>query len=136
MMNSKNEDDDLAETLKVRMSSADAHYGGGLVDGSKILQLFGDVATALLIKHDRDEGLFRAYTSIDFLKPVFAGDYLKIHGRITEIGRSSRKMEFQALKYIRNRYDLGATSAEFLDEPILVVKATGVCVVPSLIQKK
>lgn len=39
--------------IRVRMSSQDAHYGGNLVDGAKMLQLFGDVATELLIKHDR-----------------------------------------------------------------------------------
>jgi 3-aminobutyryl-CoA ammonia-lyase len=40
------------------MSLADAHYGGELVDGARMLQLFGDVATELLIRSDGDEGLF------------------------------------------------------------------------------
>ena len=44
--------------IRLRMSSHDAHYGGNLVDGAKMLQLFGDVATELLIMHDGDEGLF------------------------------------------------------------------------------
>ena len=39
----------MKSVLKVRMSSHDAHYGGGLVDGAKMLQFFGDVATELLI---------------------------------------------------------------------------------------
>lgn len=34
--------------LRLRMSSQDAHYGGKLVDGARILALFGDVATELL----------------------------------------------------------------------------------------
>ena len=46
--------------LRVRMSQADAHYGGNLVDGARILALFGDAATELLVRHDGDEGLLRA----------------------------------------------------------------------------
>ena len=46
--------------IRMRMSCHDAHYGGNLVDGAKMLQLFGDVATELLIINDGDEGLFKA----------------------------------------------------------------------------
>ncbi len=53
--------------LRLRLSSQDAHYGGQLVDGARLLALFGDVATELLIRHDGDEGLFRAYETIEFL---------------------------------------------------------------------
>ena len=56
--------------IRMRMSQADAHYGGNLVDGARMLQLFGDVATELLIRHDGDEGLFRAYDQVEFLVPV------------------------------------------------------------------
>src|SRR5204862_2898023 len=45
--------------LRLRLSAHDAHYGGGLVDGARVLGLFGDVATELLIRRDGDEGLFR-----------------------------------------------------------------------------
>jgi 3-aminobutyryl-CoA ammonia-lyase len=48
-----------------------------LVDGAKLLQLFGDVATELLIRFDGDEGLFRAYDSIDFFNPSMLGTILK-----------------------------------------------------------
>lgn len=43
--------------IRLRMGSGDAHYGGNLVDGARMLQLFGDVATELLIMNDGDEGL-------------------------------------------------------------------------------
>ena len=33
--------------IRLRMSSHDAHYGGNLVDGARMLGLFGDVATEL-----------------------------------------------------------------------------------------
>jgi len=117
--------------IRLRMSEADAHYAGGLVAGAKILQLFGDVATELLIVLDGDEGLFRAYDSIEFLAPVYAGDYLEITGEIVETGKSSRKMTFQARKVITNASIPEQPSAcVVLDEPILVCKASGTCVVP------
>ena len=53
--------------IRLRMSAHDAHYGGNLVDGARMLQLFGDVATELLIQHDGDEGLFAGYDNIEFL---------------------------------------------------------------------
>ena len=64
----------VRSVLRLRMSSHDAHYGGDLVDGARMLGLFGDVATELCILHDGDEGLFRAYDSVEFLAPVHAGD--------------------------------------------------------------
>ena len=76
--------------IRVRMSSHDAHYGGGLVDGAKMLQLFGDVATELLIINDGDEGLFKAYDAVEFIAPGYAGDYNEAVGEITNIGNSSR----------------------------------------------
>src|SRR5207237_630877 len=69
--------------IRLRMSQADAHYGGNLVDGARMLSLFGDVATELLIRLDGDEGLFRAYDSVEFLAPVYAGDYIEAVGKIT-----------------------------------------------------
>lgn len=83
----------IKATIRLRMSAHDAHYGGNLVDGARMLGLFGDVATELLIRHDGDEGLFRAYDSVEFLAPVFAGDYIEAEGEITETGKTSRKNE-------------------------------------------
>ena len=52
--------DKFTSLIRIRMSAHDAHYGGNLVDGARMLQLFGDVATELLIRLDGDEGLFKA----------------------------------------------------------------------------
>jgi len=117
-------------TIRLRMSQADAHYGGNLVDGARMLALFGDVATELLIRHDGDEGLFRAYESVEFLAPVYAGDYVEAVGEITKAGASSRAMRFEARKVIRQRPDLSGSAAEVLAEPVVVCRARGTCVVP------
>jgi len=118
------------------MSLHDAHYGGNLVDGAKMLELFGDIATELLIINDGDEGLFRAYDNIEFLAPVYAGDYIEAEGEITDIGNTSRKMRFEARKVIIPRTDINESAAEVLEVPIIVCKATGICVVPKDKQRK
>src|SRR6266496_3514715 len=89
-------------TVRLRMSAHDAHYAGELVDGARMLALFGDVATELLIRLDGDEGLFRAYESVEFLAPVFSGDYIEATAELVAVGNTSRKMQFTATKVIAN----------------------------------
>jgi 3-aminobutyryl-CoA ammonia-lyase len=123
--------------IRIRISAQDAHYAGGLVDGAKILQLFGDVATELLIRLDGDEGLFVAYDNVEFLAPVYAGDYIEVVGKITKIGNTSRKMEFTAHKVISLNPDGPfESSAEVLTKPVLVGRASGTCVVPKERQRQ
>ncbi len=120
----------LKAVIRLRMSSHDAHYGGNLVDGARMLALFGDVATELCIRHDGDEGLFRAYDSVEFLAPVYAGDFIEAEGEILEVGKSSRKMRFEARKVISPRPDVNESAADVLPEPVVVCRASGTCVVP------
>lgn len=122
--------------IRLRMSSHDAHYGGNLVDGAHMLALFGDVATELLIMHDGDEGLFVAYDNVEFLAPVYAGDYIEAVGEITHVGNSSRKMTFEARKVVVARPDISPSAADVLDEPIVVCRASGTCVVTKDCQRK
>ena len=122
--------------IRMRMSMHDAHYGGNLVDGAKMLNLFGDVATELLIRNDGDEGLFAGYDSVEFLAPVYAGDYIEAVGEIVKVGNSSRKMVFEARKVIIPRPDLNDSACDVLEEPIVVCKASGTCVVPKDKQRK
>lgn len=126
----------MKSLIRVRMSSQDAHYGGNLVDGAKMLQLFGDVATELLIMNDGDEGLFRAYDSVEFLAPVYGGDYIEAEGEIISSGNTSRRMRFEARKVIVPRPDINDSAADVLSEPIVVCRATGTCVVPKDKQRK
>jgi len=126
----------MKSLIRLRMSSHDAHYGGNLVDGARMLQLFGDVATELLIINDGDEGLFRAYDSVEFLAPVYAGDYIEATGEIIECGNSSRKMVFEAKKVIIPRPDINDSACDVLEEPIVVCRASGTCVVPKDKQRK
>ena len=93
----------------------------------------------LLIRLDGDEGLFRAYDMVEFLAPVYAGDYIEATGRITQVGKTSRQMEFEAKKVIQplppSSGGKAVSSAEVLSEPILVCKARGTCVTPLELQR-
>jgi 3-aminobutyryl-CoA ammonia-lyase len=116
--------------LRLRVGAEHAHYGGGLVDGAFVLRLFGDAATELLIRHDGDEGLLRSYSSVDFLVPVVAGDYLEIEAELTRVGRTSRDIRFEARKVITPGGG-PASSAVRLEPPVVVARASGTCVVPA-----
>jgi len=128
----------LTVTLRVRMGAHDAHYAGELVDGARMLALFGDVATELLIRLDGDEGLFRAYEAVEFLAPVRAGDYIEATGVVTKVGNTSRAMAFEARKVVSNLRDTGASpsAADALPEPVVVCRALGTCVVPKELQRR
>ena len=115
--------------LRLRVGAEQAHYGGGLVDGAYVLKLFGDAATELLIRRDGDEGLLRAYSSVDFLAQVVGGDYLEVEAEITRVGKTSREMRFEARKVITPARGSGS-SALVLDPPVIVARAMGTCVVP------
>ena len=123
-------------TLRVRLSAHDAHYGGGLVDGARVLGLFGDAGTELLIRHDGDEGLFRAYESVEFLAPLHAGDFVEVDAELVSVGKTSRKVRFEARKYISPRPDLSDSAADLLQEPVVVCRAVGTCVIPAAKQRR
>lgn len=125
----------MKTVLKLRLSQQDAHYGGGLVDGARALALFGDAATELLIRHDGDEGLFRSYDQVDFLAPLYAGDFVEVRAEITQVGNSSRKMRFECWKLIVPRPDISPSAADALAEPLLCVSATGTCIVKGAQQR-
>jgi 3-aminobutyryl-CoA ammonia-lyase len=116
-------------TIRRRLGSEDAHYGGNLVAGSKQLEIIGDLITELAMRHDGDEGLFRAYESVEFLAPLYAGDWIEATGRIVRVGSSSRTCEFEVWKIGGARPDISESAAEFLDEPILTCRAVGTTVV-------
>ena len=119
--------------LRLRVGAEQAHYGGGLVDGAFVLKLFGDAATELLIRLDGDEGLFRAYSSVEFLAPVHGGDYLEVEAEIIRVGKTSREMRFEARKVISPSE---GSAARVLEPPELVARATGTCVVPLAKQRR
>jgi 3-aminobutyryl-CoA ammonia-lyase len=120
----------ISSTLRVRIGQEEAHYGGNLVEGARVLKIFGDIITEIAIITDGDEGLFVGYESIQFLAPVYAGDFIEATGRVIKRGNTSRTVEFEARKIIASRYEVAPSAADVLDEPVVVVRATGTTVIP------
>ncbi|HEX6131576.1 MAG TPA: hotdog domain-containing protein [Actinomycetota bacterium] len=116
--------------IRLRLGQEDAHYGGDLVAGATQLRIVGDLITELAMRYDGDEGLFRAYESVEFLAPLHAGDWIEARGRIVSVGTTSRRCEFEVYKVGTARTDIGESAAEFLDEPVLTLRAVGTTVVP------
>jgi 3-aminobutyryl-CoA ammonia-lyase len=100
------------------------------VAGATQLKIVGDLITELAMKYDGDEGLFRAYESVEFLAPLYAGDWIEARGTIVRVGNSSRTCEFEIHKIGAARIDISDSAAEFLDEPVLTLRAVGTTVVP------
>lgn len=120
--------DSVQTLIRLRMSTADGHYAGGLVDGARVLQLFGDAVTEALIRHDGDEGLMRTMNA-EFLAPVRSGDYLEVRAKLITVGNSSRTFECTAHKIIELLHP-DDSAANVFPEAVLAVKAKAVAVVP------
>ena len=116
--------------IRLRLGQEDAHYGGNLVAGATQLKIVGDLITELAMRYDGDEGLFRAYESVEFLSPLYAGDWIEGTGRIVSVGNTSRRCEFEVRKIATARTDIFESAAEFLDEPVVTLRAVGTTVVP------
>lgn len=122
--------------IRVRLSASDAHYGGYLVNGARLMAIYGDIATELAILCDGDEGLLVGYEQVEFLAPLYAGDFVEVTGRVTNIGRTSRRIEFEAYKVIATRRDIRDSAADVLLKPQLVGRAIGTTVVKAEVQRK
>lgn len=121
---------DVQASLRLRIGQEDAHYGGGLVDGARLLKLFGDLVTEITIRTDGDEGLLSEISDARFTAPVAPGDYIEATGRLVRSTRLRRVVELQAHKVIAAQPRSGSTVAELLDPPQLVCSATATTVVP------
>lgn len=118
-------DDRVTARLRVRVAESDVHYAGGVVDGAFVMRLFGDLATEIMIRVDGEEGLFRAYESVDFLAPVHAGDYLDAEAVLTSRGRTSRRITFTVTRSISA---LTATETKVEPKAQIVARAVGTVV--------
>ena len=116
--------------LRVRVGQEEAHYGGDLVDGARILRLFGDLVTEITIRTDGDEGLLAQYSDVRFAAPVKPGDYIEARGRLVRRTRLRRVVELEAHKVLSAHPGAGESAAAVLDAPQLVCSATATTVVP------
>ncbi|MFE4857475.1 hotdog domain-containing protein [Streptomyces sp. NPDC056670] len=120
----------LIARLRIRLGQRDAHYGGDLIDGARVLGIFGDLATEIGIRAHGDEGLLSEYSNLRFSAPLRPGDYIEATARLVRRTRLRCVMDFEAHKVIAARPDRGATCAELLDPPVLVCSGQGTLVLP------
>lgn len=116
--------------LRVRIGQEEAHYGGDLVDGARILRMFGDLVTEITVRTDGDEGLLAQYSDLRFTAPVKPGDYIEARGRLVRQTRLRRVVELEAHKVLSARPGAGESAVAVLDAPQLVCAATATTVVP------
>jgi len=124
--------------LRYRMNKG--HYAGGVVQPNIHLDIYGDVGTELCVLQDGDESLFASYENVEFLAPVYEGDYIEARGRIVKVGNSSRRCEFETYKVAtparRNgKPDAAESDVDVLDPPVLVASAVGTLVVKKPLQR-
>lgn len=117
--------------LRIRLGLHDTHYPKGLIPAATILRLFADCASELGIRTDGVDGYLAAYEKAEFLKPLYAGDYLEITARHLSKGNRSRRMALEARRYMEAR-ELGGglSGGVFHDPPELIASAVMVGVVP------
>ena len=121
----------LTVTHRRYVTYADAHYGGNLVNGAYVLDLFGDVGTEASIRMDGDEGLLASYSDVQFRAPVLGGDVIETTATVVRVGRRSRELAFEARVVCRADPERGPSASTVLDPPVIVVTATGTVVVPA-----
>jgi 3-aminobutyryl-CoA ammonia-lyase len=118
--------------LRLRLAPSDARYGGGLVAGAKVVEVIGDLATELAIRDAGEEGLSVAYEQVEFLAPLFSGDFIEARAGITGVGETSRQFEAEVHKVIAAG---PGDEAAVLREPILVGRAKGTLVVGMSVER-
>lgn len=111
--------------IRLRLGPADARYGERMIAGAKVLELFGDLETEIAIRTGGDEGLCVGYDSVEFLAPLYVGDFVEARARVVGVGKTSRRIEADLYRVI------GADSdgvGVVYEPPILAARATATIV--------
>ena len=94
------QDTETTASLRLRLAPSDGRYAGGLVAGSKAMELFADLETEIALREGGDEGLCVAYDMVEFLAPLRVGDYVEASARVVERGRTSRRIQAEVHKVL------------------------------------
>jgi enamine deaminase RidA (YjgF/YER057c/UK114 family)/acyl-CoA hydrolase len=118
--------DGAVATLRMRLAPSDARYAGGLIPGSKAMELFADLETELSLLEGGDEGLCVAYDMVEFHAPLYVGDFVEGTARVVSKGRTSRRIEAEIHKVLgSDEHGLAVT----YDQPVLAARASATIVV-------
>ena len=112
--------------LRMRLAPSDARYAGGLVPGSKAMEIFADLETELSLLEGGDEGLCAAYDMVEFLAPLRVGDFVEATARVVSRGRSSRRL-YAEIHKVLTVDEAGRNTSPA--EPVLAARASATIVV-------
>lgn len=123
--------EDLSRYVAEIELRVDSHYTDRVVSLGTIVELFGMAGTKLAYMIDGDGGLMRAFENVEFLAPVYHGDFVKATARLLGVGRTSRRRSYE-LHVTARTQNVGPTltSGEVLNPPILAARAIGTTVTP------
>lgn len=115
-------------TIELRV---DSHYADKVVSLGTIVELFGMAGTKLAYMLDGHGGLMRAFDNVEFLGPVYHGDFVRVTARLLAVGRTSRKRAYEAYVTARTHgIDPVPSYGELIEPPLLVARASGTAVTP------
>lgn len=115
--------------LVVRTSVKDAHYGGDVVAGAYIMELFGDAVTGLSAMTDQDEGLLANWDKVRFLAPLYPGDFVRVVANIERHTRLRRFVTVSAFRCIRKAHST-PSHVEPVSPEECIATAEGIFVIP------
>lgn len=121
---------DLSKYVTSIETRLDSHYPNQVISLGIITELFGMAGGKLSMMLDGDDGFMRAFEQLEFLAPAYQGDYVRATARLLSVGKTSRKRQYEA-HVIARSHGIGPhiTSAEILQEPILIARGIGTAVV-------
>ncbi len=124
-------DPDLSAWVATIETRVDSHYPDGVVSLGIIAELLGMAGTKLAYMLDGDGGLMRQFDQLEFIAPVYQGDFVRVTARLLAVGRTSRRRGYEAWVVARcHGIGEAPTHGALLDPPILAARATGVTVTP------
>ena len=97
----------VKSSLRVRMLDRDARRPGDVVDSSRILELFADVAAELSERSFGAPGQLSAYDTVEFVAPLHPGDMVEVEAETISSDSSALTIRLQARK-------TGATAAQLV----------------------
>jgi 3-keto-5-aminohexanoate cleavage enzyme/3-aminobutyryl-CoA ammonia-lyase len=118
--------DEPVARIRLRLAPADGRYAGGLVPGSKAMEVFADLETEIALREGGDEGLCAAYDMVEFLAPLRVGDYIDATAWVVRRGNTSRRIYAELFK-VAGVDDAGR--GRHHDPPILAARASATIVV-------
>ncbi|MDC4231497.1 MAG: acyl-CoA thioesterase [Nitrosopumilus sp.] len=94
-MSSQNSPNESHAEVIVRMFPSDANPAGN-VFGGEILKHIDMVAGIVAQRHSQSNAVTVSMDSVNFLKPVFVGNVLKLNARINYVHNSSMEIEVKS----------------------------------------